>query len=528
MEIDASIVLDELVHQFADPMAFFRELIQNAIDAGTGDVDITVDFDPSGEDIGRMVVEIRDFGVGMDRQVIQNELLKLFNSGKDRDLTKIGRFGIGFVSVFAVEPDAVCVDTGRAGESWRLLFDRDRTYELFQRDVPFEGTSVRLFKRVSVSEFERFRMRAREVIFEWCKHVEVPIFFNGDTLGADFDIDSPCKVEMQTEGTRIVAGYVAQQQAPYGYYHSGLTLMEDQGGPWPHVSFKLDSRYLEHTLTRDQIIEDKNFHKALELLEQVVRQELPRKLIASLEDAVRSGDLALAEELARHLLRQPRKSNFWGRNSRLTDEQQRDHAIFPVLNGEPLTTADLARRNAIYWSEAETPLARVAARDATVLHSPDGVFAALAHALIGQHAASVHEAFVGIEVDEDVGEQPAEQGLAEGLAALLAPRSTTIEFGRLQGAERISGRAWVGIEEHRELYPVSSFPPSSLETARRSTHVVLNRRHELVRRLIDIAKTRPDWAALMLVVLTCPDATADDPGADALLREAFSREMGRQ
>ena len=30
---------------------------------------------------------------------------------------------------------------------------------------------------------------------------------------------------------------------------------------WP-VSFKIDSRYLEHTLTRDQVLEDRHFHKA--------------------------------------------------------------------------------------------------------------------------------------------------------------------------------------------------------------------------------------------------------------------------
>ena len=38
--------LAALVKQFADPYACLRELIQNALDAGSNEVDIDVDYDP--------------------------------------------------------------------------------------------------------------------------------------------------------------------------------------------------------------------------------------------------------------------------------------------------------------------------------------------------------------------------------------------------------------------------------------------------------------------------------------------------
>jgi hypothetical protein len=60
----------------------------------------------------------------MNREIIEKQLTRLFSSAKDGDRTKIGKFGIGFVSVFAIDPHIVCVDTSRDGEHWRVLFGR--------------------------------------------------------------------------------------------------------------------------------------------------------------------------------------------------------------------------------------------------------------------------------------------------------------------------------------------------------------------------------------------------------------------
>jgi HSP90 family molecular chaperone len=106
--------LEGLVHQFADPWAFLRELIQNAIDAGSGQIEVRIDHDAAK---GTMTIEVVDSGEGMTREIIDTRLTRLFSSAKEGDYTKIGRFGIGFVSVFALDPEVVCVDTGRAGRA---------------------------------------------------------------------------------------------------------------------------------------------------------------------------------------------------------------------------------------------------------------------------------------------------------------------------------------------------------------------------------------------------------------------------
>ena len=87
--------------------------IQNAVDAGSTEIDIRFEYVD-----GRLVVHVDDYGEGMDRHIIDTKLTRLFSSSKEGDRTKIGRFGIGFVSVFALQPEVICLDTSRAGEHW--------------------------------------------------------------------------------------------------------------------------------------------------------------------------------------------------------------------------------------------------------------------------------------------------------------------------------------------------------------------------------------------------------------------------
>src|SRR4051794_16186228 len=113
---DAGIVGD-VIAQFADPNAFYRELVQNSIDAGTPSIDIRLDYDDAEH---RMHIVVRDRGAGMTREIIENQLLVLFRSTKEHDHTKIGKFGIGFASVLAPSPDVVIVQSARDGRRLTL------------------------------------------------------------------------------------------------------------------------------------------------------------------------------------------------------------------------------------------------------------------------------------------------------------------------------------------------------------------------------------------------------------------------
>ncbi len=296
-EIDMPAIIDELVYQFADPMAFVRELVQNSIDAGTGEIEVDARLDVQGDE-PVAVLSFRDWGEGMTRRIIEGKLVRLFSSHKDDDFTKIGRFGIGFVSVFAIEPEAVAIDTGRQGEYWRVLFSSDRTYELFELDYPTEGTWVRIYKPMSRDSFEKIKRDLKQTLQTWCKYAGVPIWFEGRDIREEMTIDSELTTTYQVEGTEIVMGFSMQAHSRSGYYNRGLTLREETGSPWPWACFKIDSRYLEHTLSRDQVLEDRHFSKATALLRELAEETLPKLLIDRLEDL--AGSAGSEEQLETH------------------------------------------------------------------------------------------------------------------------------------------------------------------------------------------------------------------------------------
>jgi hypothetical protein len=276
--IDVGEALDSLVHQFSDPWSFLRELIQNAIDADSPEIDVCIDHEPP----DLMVVEVRDAGAGMDRQIIDTRLTRLFSSSKDGDYTKIGRFGIGFCSVFAIDPEVVCLDTGRNGEYWRVLFRKDRSFERIVLDTPIEGTSIRIYKRASEDEVRAARIRAREVLGHWCKHARVEIRCDGAAISRPLSLDADCVITHQEEGTTVLLGFVEQREALRGYYHGGLTLHEEHDDRLPRIAFKIDSRYLEHTLTRDNVIRDDNYAKAMGIVGRLARTRLVEQLVETL------------------------------------------------------------------------------------------------------------------------------------------------------------------------------------------------------------------------------------------------------
>lgn len=305
---DVTRVLEDLIRQFSDPHAFFRELVQNAIDAGSNEVEIEFEYEGDDEET-LLTIHVNDFGEGMTREIIETRLTRLFSSTKDDDLTKIGRFGIGFVSVYAIDPDAISVDTARGGECWRVLFKPDRTYELYALQEPIEGTRIRIFKRMTRAEAVSFVARAKKVIRDWCAHVSIPVLVSGQDLRTAFEISAPVQVAFDEPGTRVVAGLVDTAEAFYGYYNHGLTLIEGHNSPWPGMTFRMDSRYLEHTLTRDRVLEDKNFHKAREILDNLYERELPRALLRDLKVEAQKGASArytkLIAILRRYLSHQP-------------------------------------------------------------------------------------------------------------------------------------------------------------------------------------------------------------------------------
>ncbi|NVB43051.1 ATP-binding protein [Pseudenhygromyxa sp. WMMC2535] len=338
--------LDNLVHQFADPWSFLRELIQNAIDAGSREIDVRIEHEPPDEEgdggPGLMLVEIVDSGEGMDREIIDTRLTRLFSSAKDGDYTKIGRFGIGFVSVFAIEPDLVCVDTGRAGEYWRVLFRADRSFERIALDMPVEGTTIRIYKQADEQAVEDARARARAVLDYWCKHAKVELRLDDELITRPMTLEAACVLTHEEEGTRLLLGLVEDIEPLRGYYHGGLTLHEEYDDRLPFVAFKIDSRYLEHTLTRDNVIRDENYDKAMAIIAKLAATRLPAALFAELAARTAAGDQGPQVDFLRARALDYVVGARAGEFS--LDESVWRAAIFPRVGGPPCSIADLRAR----------------------------------------------------------------------------------------------------------------------------------------------------------------------------------------
>lgn len=174
-------MLDRLVEQFASPYDFLRELVQNAMDAGSDRVDVELSVHRSEVD-DEVVFEIvvADAGHGMDEATIDDELTLLFASSKRLDRTMAGGFGVGFVSVFSWAPARVLVHTGARGGAWEIEFDAQRRFTRRALATPFEGTTVRCFRVGHASEADAVAEHVRTSLWRWCRFCPVELGFSYD------------------------------------------------------------------------------------------------------------------------------------------------------------------------------------------------------------------------------------------------------------------------------------------------------------------------------------------------------------
>ncbi len=310
--------LDALIKQFGNRFDFVRELVQNSLDAGTAEVEVWTAYYAGTP--GVCEIHVDDNGKGMDESIIDNGLTRLFSSTKEDDLTCIGKFGIGFASVFSLDPEGVLVKTARGGERWEVFFDKAHSVEKTALDEPIEGTKITVFKAMSESEYRDTSRQVFEMLKFWCRYAEQNILFK-DTASLEEESDKPSEAPsgrrrrgrgktagilinepLTVEGdfpirvkkgeAEIAMAFSALLDTPtYGFYNRGLTLTETAqsevlGWAEPffrNVSFRIKSPHLEHTLTRDTILMDENYQKALTVLIETAREELVENLLNEVE-----------------------------------------------------------------------------------------------------------------------------------------------------------------------------------------------------------------------------------------------------
>ncbi|KIG17678.1 hypothetical protein DB30_02953 [Enhygromyxa salina] len=544
--VDVGDALDDLINQFSDPMSFFRELIQNALDAGSDEVDIDFEFQASAEqpDSGAMIVTVTDYGEGMDRAIIDSKLTRLFSSAKDGDMTKIGKFGIGFVSVFAIEPDAVCVDTARAGEAWRVLFDHERRFKRLRLDQAIEGTTIRIIKNSTRSDYEAFVTRARQVVRYWCGHANGEVRFLGEQVSEPFGLTATVAVAYEDDFSHIHIGHRPARETLHAFFNGGLTLVQADANHGSAIqellglSFKVSSRYLEHTLTRDDVIKDGHFNKVVARLRELARGSLRERVFEALDAHVRAGawisgadtDGALARLLALY------EAAAWHFNDGAgLSRGVGDRACARSPSGRIWTWAALRKalgdRGPLFASQ-RTPLSdAVEADGGAVILAFGGVhetghetghetdqepqqlertpLASLIHAckLIAPNTAA--PAWLGqvwfMPLAPEPGERRAWAGLASMALRLLEDsehRVSTVEFGRFEASgSLLGGRAAISQREFGELTPAAEAGELGKRLFSRKRALVVDADHPAVRTLLGLSQREPELAAYQLVKL---------------------------
>jgi len=293
--------LDALVRQFSERSSFVRELIQNSLDAGAGRIEVLL----SGSDES-LLIEVVDDGEGMDRDIIERYLLTLFRSSKERDLTKIGKFGVGFVSLFTLEPTLVVVDTGRDGRHHRVVFAADRSYTLAEVDTPFEGTTVRIEVPIQDGKRAKLAQEVRQAVHYWCRYARAEIWTEGDSpewgweleeVRYSFSVAGPLQSTHEEDGFRVVMSYTNDDPPLVGYYNRGLTLLQAREPAVPGVTFRVEARVLEHTLTRDNVIRDRNHQAVLKKVDSLAKTTLRSAHIAAIQAAIEDRDAQRHAEL---------------------------------------------------------------------------------------------------------------------------------------------------------------------------------------------------------------------------------------
>lgn len=485
-EIPIESAIEDVIRQFADPLAFFRELIQNSIDAGSGEVEIDLRHDPETDEV---VISVLDWGEGMTREIIEHKLVRLFSSGKDDDLTKIGKFGIGFVSVFAVEPEVVSVDTGRDGEYWRVLIFPNRTWELVELDHPVEGTEVQLHTTMAADAFESFRHRARQAVHDWCRFVDVPVRFDGEDVRRPFDLEGIIVERFTEEGTRAVAAIREEYDCHGSYFNAGLALQRVQSR-WPHVEFLLDSRYLEHTLTRDRVIEDKNFHRALEILQELVEEALRQRVLEALEDWGNVKDRRWE----------------WNQLCEVVVDlypEDADGARFPTTDRKLVTAREVraARgKNRLILSRGRAHFAHRMPDDYLLLDvRPGSGGAKLVEHILDRDAPILEDVWLQIpRMNRD--DDPAATAFLTEFEAVLrrvGAEPASVGWGEFDypysGVEERALLALPTLDEPSHRGDVPAFDPFDVDG-----HVLLNVAHPIVEDAVAVANREPEWAAYQL------------------------------
>jgi hypothetical protein len=526
-------LVDELIKQFADPLAFYRELVQNSLDAGASAIAVTLSWEPrgSGDDPqGALAAAVRDDGCGMDRETLEEQLMVLFRSTKDRDDTKIGKFGVGFVSVLAVDPELVTVRTSQGrGEQWTLQLSRDQSYELFRAEGGgVAGTTVTLLVPMRRSAFAEFVEGSKRALTKWCRHAEIPVRFVAHAPGAEPDearIDRPFGIEglvtVEQTGndgrTRVVAALPPPGVAYLGFFNHGLLLHETTEPVFGAVAVKILDRGLQHTLSRDNVRKDAHYEQAIRFARHVVDEVLTARV------------RAVMEEVAEGRTAEPRIDRLHeaivSAGLAISAREERFPLLHPRARRGSISARELEDASELYCAiEASAITEAAAAEGAIVLDSSAAEDPAAYEAMLQSVAKqAIPRAESVLTLATPIEAEPSDLVLLERTALLLdalGPDPRGLRLVALQGS--LEDRAFVsGLGTPPRVLTQALATKSPFSVLGRPP-LWLRAGAEIVRAAREAAQREPDLAAAMLArAVLLEHGLLDDAMDDAWMEHAL-------
>lgn len=301
-QLDEEIVFQRLVKDVhLDPLSFVRELLQNALDANRCQMYLDLrsngltqpEFPTqvaeqnrrrypvkvslyeksflnylSGELELRQVLAVEDFGIGMDKDIIEKYFLQIGRSfyttddfARNFSFYPSSRFGIGFLSVFAVS-DNVKVETFKPSSPsqdgpLRLNLTGPRNYLLLERgDRQCPGTRVEV---VLNNMLERGVLT--HALSYWCRRVEFPVtvsdLYEETTLmpekAEDFTYEMP---DVAKEGAKMgVRSFAIDSFGIEGEFYVFVT-SDEKGERWDMWDWAYETYPSLHPLAKQPTLPD--------------------------------------------------------------------------------------------------------------------------------------------------------------------------------------------------------------------------------------------------------------------------------
>lgn len=216
-------VLDIVVNSlYKDKEIFVRELVSNASDAleklrriqltekEIADDNLALEISVSTDDTSNQIT-IQDFGVGMNNEELVENLGTIAHSGSkdfmealktdgEKNDALIGKFGVGFYSVFMVaeKVQAFTRTWKKEGDGYCWESDGSGSYTIEGAEGQRRGTKLVIKLKDDFSEFAK-EDRIKEIIKKYSAFVQFPVSVNGEKVNTVDAIWMRSKNEIKDE-----------------------------------------------------------------------------------------------------------------------------------------------------------------------------------------------------------------------------------------------------------------------------------------------------------------------------------------